>query len=85
MQTGIMSLARKKLELDRDHVKQSKPDSETQTLHCLLQVESRFDKMQHMKVEGDTVGEEERLWRKGEQKRRVYMIEVHSKYVWINE
>lgn len=62
MKTGIMSLARKKLELDRDHVKQSKPDSETQTLYCLLQVESRFDKMQHMKVEGDTVGEEERLW-----------------------
>lgn len=35
MKTGIMSLARKEMELDRDHVKQSKADSETQTLHFL--------------------------------------------------
>lgn len=56
MKTGIMSLARIKVELDRDHVKQCKPDSETQTLHCLLQVESRFNKMQHMKLGGTLFG-----------------------------
>lgn len=38
-----------------------------------------------MKLEGDTVFEEERLWWKGEQKWWLYMIEVHYKYVWRNK
>lgn len=51
MKTGILSLARKEMELDGDHVKQSRPDSETQTLHFFLQVDSRCNKMKHMKLE----------------------------------
>lgn len=58
-----MSFARKRMELDGDrHVKQSKADSERQTLWgFFLHVKSRFNKMQIKKLEGDTIWEGERI------------------------